>query len=157
LEGALQILQAFSLVVAVAVAEVATVGGWFVPADDIMGQFARSDLMVLSYTEPQRNGVTQDDILVAYANLLATKDQFKSQDGKTVKEGWELAVQVLGRVEDTFWANERIEQILDLLPLQDSEQVDKITQLCHKLGLAKQALSISLVSWRCPNVQMKLT
>jgi hypothetical protein len=146
LEGALQILQGSSLMIAAAVAEVATVGEWFVPADGILGQFDRSDLMVLSYTEQQRNGLSQDEILIAYAKLLTSREQIMSQDGKTVKEGWELAIQVLGRVEDTFLANERIERILDQLPLQSGDQVDKITQLCHNLGLSKQALGIALVS-----------
>jgi len=145
-EGALQILQGSSIVVAAAVAEVATVGEWFVPADGILGQFDKSDLMVLSYTEQQRGGVSQDDILIAYSKLLTSRDQIVSQDRKTVKEGWELAIQVLGRVEDTFLANERIERILDQLPLQSGNQVDKITQLCHNLGLSKQALGIALVS-----------
>jgi len=102
--------------------------------------------MVLSYTEQQRGGVSQDDILIAYSKLLTSRDQIVSQDRKTVKEGWELAIQVLGRVEDTFLANERIERILDQLPLQSGNQVDKITQLCHNLGLSKQALGIALVS-----------
>jgi hypothetical protein len=153
LEGTLRILQASSLVVAVAVAEVATVGEWFAPADDIMGQFDRSDLMVLSYTEPQRSGITQDDVLIAYADLLEKKDQVKSQDGKTVKEGWELAIQVLGRVEDTFLANERIERILDQLDLQSNDRVDKITQICHKMGLSKQAVDIALVSQCNPGMR----
>jgi hypothetical protein len=147
-EGALQILRASSLVMATSVAQIATAGGWLVRADgDIMDQFDQSDLMVLSYTEQHHIGVSQDELLAAYSNLLAQKDQVSSSDGATVKEGWELAIQVLGRLDDTVLANDRIQSILSQLQLESAERVDKITQLCHNMGLSKQALEIAQVSW----------
>ncbi|KAF2677108.1 hypothetical protein K458DRAFT_379093 [Lentithecium fluviatile CBS 122367] len=143
-EGALQILRGSSLVVAAAVAEVATAAGWFTRADGILNQFDRSDLMVLSFTEQQRSGVSQDDLLSAYSKLLTTRHRLTSQDGTTTREGWELAIKVLGRMEETDLANERIEGILNQLDLQSGDRVDKIIQLCHNLGLSKQALGIAL-------------
>jgi hypothetical protein len=92
--------------------------------------------------------VTKDDFLVAYSKLLATKGQLKDQDGQTSKEGWELAIQVLGRLDDSITASGRIEQILNELPLESSVRVDKITRLCHQLGLSQHALTIAQVCYR---------
>jgi len=151
IEGILQVLSGWSLPVAAAVAELASAGEWFLRADGIMDQFDQSDLMVLSYTEQQRTGATKDDFLVAYAKLLATKGQLEDQNGQASKEGWELAIQVLGRLDDSITASGRIQQILNELPLESSIRVDKITRLCHELGLAQHALTIAQVC--CPSTQ----
>tara|TARA_R110002003_G_scaffold54_28_gene4898 strand:- start:11474 stop:13693 length:2220 start_codon:yes stop_codon:yes gene_type:complete len=145
IEGALQVLSSWSVTVASAVAEVASVGEWFTRANGIMDHFDQSDLMVLSYTEQQPTGSTKDDFLLAYSQLLTTKGQLKDQDGQVSKEGWELAIQVLGRLDDSIMASGRVEQILNELPLESSVRVDKITRLCHDLGLSQHALTIALV------------
>jgi hypothetical protein len=147
IEGALQIIQGWSLTVASAVAEIAGAGEWFTGAKGLMDQFDQSDLMVLSYTEQQQpKGVTKDDLLVAYSQLLAAKGQITGGQGQTSKEGWEIAVQSLGRMDDSITADERIERILNELPLESSTRVDKITQLCYNLGLSQHAVSIAQVS-----------
>lgn len=141
IEAALQMIRSWSLTVAAAVAEVASAGGWFTRADGIMGQFDQSDLMVLSYNDEQPRGVSKDDLLIAFADVLATRGQITDQRGQ--REGWEVAIQVLGRLDNNMTANERIEGILNELPLESSVRVDKITQLCHNLGLAQHALTIA--------------
>lgn len=150
IEGALQILRSWSLTVASAVAEIASVGEWFVRANGIMDQFDQSDLMVLSYTEQHPKGASKDDLLIAYSKLLASRGQVTNQDSQTVREGWELAIQVLGRLDDGITAGGRIERILNDLPLQSAERVDKIIQLCHNMGLSKHALNIALVGLPIP-------
>jgi hypothetical protein len=145
-EGALQLLSSWSLPVATAVAELASAGEWFKQANGIMDQFDQSDLMVLSYNEQQQTGVSKDDFLMVYSKLLATKGQLKGQNGLPSKEGWELAVQLLGRLDDSMTASGLIEQILNELSLESSVRVDKITRLCHDLGLAQHALNIAQVS-----------
>jgi hypothetical protein len=102
-------------------------------------------LMVLSYTAQQPKGLLKDDLLIAYANLLSAKGKITSQNGQVTKEGWELAIQVLGRLDDGITASERIEQLLNELPLESAVRVDKITQLCHNLGLPQHALTIAEV------------
>lgn len=144
-EAALQILQGWSLTAASAVAELASAGGWFTRANGLMDQFDHSDLMVLSYTAQQPKGLLKDDLLIAYANLLSAKGKITSQNGQVTKEGWELAIQVLGRLDDGITASERIEQLLNELPLESAVRVDKITQLCHNLGLPQHALTIAEV------------
>jgi hypothetical protein len=146
-EGALQLLSSWSLPVATAVAEIASAGEWFKQANGIMDQFDQSDLMVLSYNEQQQTGVSKDDFLMVYSKLLATKGPLKGQDGLPSKEGWELAVQLLGRLDDGISASGLIEQILNELPLESSVRVDKITRLCHDLGLSQHALNIAQVSF----------
>ncbi|KAF1830828.1 hypothetical protein BDW02DRAFT_633306 [Decorospora gaudefroyi] len=144
IEGALQIIQAWSLTVASAVAELASAAEWFTSAKGLMDQFDQSDLMVLSYTEQQQpKGVTKDDLLIAYSGLLATKPQLTGVQGQASKEGWEMAIQILGRLDDSIMANERIERILNDLPLESSRRVDKITQLCYNLGLPQHAVTIA--------------
>lgn len=150
MEGALQILQGWSLTIATAVAELASAGEWFSSTKGLMDQFDQSDLMVLSYTEQQQpKGVTKDDLLVAYSTLLASKGELRGREEQASKEGWEIAVQILGRLDDSIAANERIERILNNLPLESSARVDKITQLCYDLGLSQHAVTIAQVSSRC--------
>ncbi|KAF2637403.1 hypothetical protein P280DRAFT_457786 [Massarina eburnea CBS 473.64] len=143
-EGALQILRASSLVIASAVAELATAGGWLGRGGGIESQFSSSDLIFLGGTGQHQTGISLDTLLDAYSELLAAKEQISGQDGKLIREGWELAIQVLGRKEDTATANTSIQKIVDSLPLQSAERVDKITQLCHNMGLSKEAHGIAL-------------
>ncbi|KAF2853384.1 hypothetical protein T440DRAFT_304146 [Plenodomus tracheiphilus IPT5] len=142
-EAVLQIIRGWSLTMASAVAEVANAGGWFTRANGLMDQFDQSDLMVLSYNEQQPKGVSKDDLQISYANVLASKGQLTGQDGQTSREGWEIAIQVLGRLDDSITANERIERILNELPLESAVRVDKITRLCHSMGLEQHALTIA--------------
>lgn len=144
IEAVLQILRGWSLTVASAVAELASAGGWFARANGLMDQFDQSDLMVLSYNEEQPRGLSKDNLLIAYSALLSAKAQLTRKDGQT-SEGWEVAIQVLGRLDDSITANDRIERILNDLPLESAGRVDKITQLCHSMGLEQHALSIAQV------------
>lgn len=145
IEGVLHILRGWSLTAATAIAEVASAGGWYNPGGGLLGGFDQSDLMVLSYNEQHRSGATKDDLQLAYSSALSSKDTVTSQDGQTSKEGWELAVQVLSRLDDSITASQRIESIINGLPLDSTEQVDKISQLCRSMNLTSQAVSIALV------------
>jgi len=162
-EGALQLLKGLSLTIASAVAEVASAGEWLKRKDGgVYDELDQSDLMVLSYTEERipgisKAGISKDDLLAMYAQQLTAKSELATADGKSSREGWELAVQVLGRMDDIRVANERIQKILDELPLESSERVDKITELCHQLGLSSQALGISLVSKNTTNLHSWLS
>lgn len=149
-EGTLHILRGWSLAAAAAVAEIASAGGWYKPAGGLLGGFDQSDLMVLSYNEQSRTGATKDDLQLAYSQALSSKGSVTSQDGRTSKEGWELAIQVLSRLDDSITASQRIEDIINDLPLDSVEQVDRITQLCYAMNLHSQAISIAMVSTLLP-------
>ncbi|KAH6642858.1 hypothetical protein C7974DRAFT_460882 [Boeremia exigua] len=142
-EGVLYILRSWSLMAATAVAEVASAGGWYKPAGGLLG-FDKSDLMVLSYNEQPRAGATKDDLQLAYSQALSTKGMIHNNDSAASKEGWELAVQVLSRLDDSITASQRIEAIINDLPLDSPEQVDRITALCYAMNLNEQAISIAL-------------
>ena len=145
IEGVLHILRGWSLVAASAIAEVASTGGWYRSAGGLLGGFDQSDLMVLSYNEQNHTGVTKDELQIAYSKVLSTKGRITGQDSKTSKEGWELAVQVLSRLDDSITASQRIEDIINGLPLDSAEQVDRITRLCYNMNLGSQAISVALV------------
>lgn len=149
-DAILQILSGWSLTIASAVAELASAGKWMVRSNGLMDQFNDSDLLVLSVgaEQPQLSkGITKDSLNITYSEQLALKGQLRSKDGQTMKEGWEVAIQVLGRSDDSVKANQRIEQILNNLPLESAARVDKITQLCHGLGFEQHALAIAQVSY----------
>jgi hypothetical protein len=145
-DATLHILRSFSLVEASAIAEVASAGGWLKRSDGIFGHLDQSDLMLMSFNQPSQTGLSKDDLLVAYADQLSPKDQLKSHDGSLSRPGWELAIEVLGRLDDPVLGTQKIQKILDELPLTSVEQVDKVTQLCHNMGLSDQALGIARVS-----------
>ncbi|PSN66633.1 hypothetical protein BS50DRAFT_573468 [Corynespora cassiicola Philippines] len=158
IEGALDILRSGSITVASAVAEIAAAGEWLGTAGGLLKQFDTSDLMVLSYAAQPRTGSPKDELLLKYSQLLASRGQVMSADSKGIREGWELAIQVLGRLDDVILANSRIEGILNDLPLQSADRVDKTTQLCHNMGLSEQALGIALVNLPfIPPKELKLT
>lgn len=143
-EGALHIMRSLSLVAASAVAEVASAGEWY-KRDGVFGELDQSDLLLLSYTQPSRTDLSKDDLLASYAEQLSLKEQVSQQDGSESRAGWELAIEVLGRLDDTGLANQRTQQILDGLPLASAEEADKVIRLCHTIGLSDQALGIALV------------
>lgn len=145
IEGALCILRGWSLTAATAIVELASAGGWYKPAGGLLGGFDQSDLMVLSYNEQSRNGSTKDDLQITYSQALSAKGTITEQDGQTSKEGWELAIQVLSRLDDSITASQRIENIINDLPLDSAEHVDRITQLCYAMNLNSQAISIAMV------------
>lgn len=147
IQGVLQILRSWSILAASAVGEVAASGDWLRRADGLLDQFDQEDLMVLSYNEEPRIGISKDDLLVAYAAQLASRTAVDGHNGQTPQEGWELAVRALDRLDDQNIASDRIGDILHYLKLESPERVDKITQLCYNMGLSKHAQDIALASF----------
>ncbi|KAK4951023.1 hypothetical protein LTR10_011016 [Elasticomyces elasticus] len=135
-----QLLRNWSLAVAVAVVEVAGKGGWL-PGGSRGGLgrgFSSQDLMVLSHGPGGMEGLgsagIRDEILAEYADLLAAKDVLV--DGKSEREGWELAVAVLGRMDDQSEGERRVGELLGGIEvLGDSGRVDRILEACGGLGL----------------------
>lgn len=155
-EGALHIVRSQSLVASSALAEIADAGGWL-KLGGVFSQLNQSDLLLLSYNQPSQNSLSKDDLLAAYADQLSSKDQLSGRDRSVSRSGWELAIGILGRLSNTVLANERIQRILDELPLTSAEQVDKVTQLCHNMGLSNQALGIALVSTEDRAMQLHIS
>jgi hypothetical protein len=158
-EGVIGLLRGWSLTITSAVSEIAGLGGWFnLPTGgDLMMGFDKSDLMVLSFGQSKKT-ISRDDILVEYAEGLFRRDKLegghngRSADARrskemALREGWEIGVQVLGRLEDSALANKKLGDLLAILPLTSSERVDKLLDICNKLSMAGQAWKISEVGW----------
>ncbi|KAK5113988.1 hypothetical protein LTR62_003111 [Meristemomyces frigidus] len=158
-EGVVGILKTLSEVVVVGVVELGSIAGWlsegvarprsrgWVGEEDGLSS---EDLMVLSHgpgsqrgNTTHSSGVNRDDILTCYATLLAERDVFRSSDGRTEREGWELAVPVLGRLDDEVAGQQKLTEILEQLDLSNETRVDKILSACQSLELEDQSRTIA--------------
>ncbi|KAK7514405.1 Nup85 nucleoporin-domain-containing protein [Phyllosticta citriasiana] len=140
MEGLLSLTRGWSLTLTAAIVEVASAGGWLgdTPASrNLLKNFNQSDLMVLSFGVGDKQGPNKDEILQQYADLLFNKTGIESS------EGWELAIQVLGRLDHAEAAKDKISELLDRLPLSSSDRVDKILSVCTSLGLIDHANMIA--------------
>ncbi|KAK8194416.1 hypothetical protein M8818_007607 [Zalaria obscura] len=149
-EGLLEILRKWSAPIGAAVVEIASAGGWLPQARPrsagIMEGLDQDDLMVLSHGQEQQQGdVRMDDILIGYAELLLGRDEFRSQDGRTVREGWELACRVLSRLDSLDTAQRKLRELLERVELDSAERVDRVLDVCNELGLPGQAQTVSEV------------
>ncbi|PWY78123.1 hypothetical protein BO94DRAFT_537909 [Aspergillus sclerotioniger CBS 115572] len=145
-EGVLELLQTWSLCVASAVVEVAAIGGWLDPgagAKSLPG-LSEDDLMVLSYGQdgnaPSRR-VHKNDVISAYASGLSQRATVECESG--AREGWEVAIEVLSRLDDREKMQKSVAELLDKLPLNTSEQVDKVVLLCSELDLDIEGRKVS--------------
>ncbi|KAL4814592.1 hypothetical protein BDW67DRAFT_165703 [Aspergillus spinulosporus] len=141
--GVIELLQTWSLCVAAAVAEIASVGGWLETKSNAKPPgLSDSDLMVLSYNQNDTpTGVSRDDVLSAYATGLFERPSIRNEhEGR---EGWELALEVLSRLDDSQKMQKSVSELLDKLPLDTAEQMDKVVLLCSELGLNKEGRRVS--------------
>ncbi|KAK0249765.1 hypothetical protein LTS09_015064 [Friedmanniomyces endolithicus] len=152
-ESVIRMLRTWSLPIAAAVVEVAALAGWLPKArprsrELLERGFSSEDLMVLSHgpgggQREQPGELVRDDVLSEYADALARKDVLRSSDGKTEREGWELAVAVLGRMDDELEGERKIGELLDQIELSDEARVDRILMACQELELVEQARGIA--------------
>ncbi|TKA78092.1 hypothetical protein B0A55_03284, partial [Friedmanniomyces simplex] len=152
-ESVIRMLRTWSLPITDAVVEVAALAGWLPKARPrsrglLQQGFNSEDLMVLSHgpgaAQRQQPGeVVRDDVLSEFADALAEKDVLRSRDGKTEREGWELAVAVLGRMDDEMEGERKIGELLDRIELSDEARVDRILLACQELELVEQARGIA--------------
>ncbi|KAM0720422.1 hypothetical protein Q7P37_004558 [Cladosporium fusiforme] len=150
-EGVTALLRTWSLPVATSIVEIAALGGWLPQgrprSKGLMQQgFSSEDLMVLSHgpsSQKPAGEMERDAILLEYADSLAEKNSFQSPSEAGTREGWELAVAVLGRLDDAAAAQRRIGGLLEGIDLKDDVRVDKVLGLCSNLGLTEQARTIS--------------
>ena len=146
-EGVIGLLRCWSLPIASAVVEVASQGGWLEASagGGIVDGFNESDLMVLSYGQPGK-GMDRDNILIQYAEKLFEKNKLDDRKANTIREGWELAIRILTRLDDPNLANKKIGGLLNRLQLHSEQRVDKLLDVCNNLGMDKEAYSIAEVS-----------
>lgn len=144
-------LRTWSLPVACSVAEIASLGRWLpqqesakpLPADSL----DIDDLMLLGVGQPTTDDVEgiKDTTLVIYARELAGIEHLSPQ-----RDGWEMAIQVLGRMDVPEKSEETVGELLrDLLATLDetsSTTVDKMWRLLSDLGMMNYAEETAEVS-----------
>ncbi|EEA18759.1 hypothetical protein TMatcc_010699 [Talaromyces marneffei ATCC 18224] len=143
--GTIKLLQTWSLCIAAAVAEIAHEGGWLeMSTANMPGFLNRDDLMVLSYgqnDDAALDQISKDEVLDVYAEKLGDRDQFEYNG--TVRKGWELALEVLSRMEDNKTTRERVSALLNKIPVGTVQQVDRVITLCIDLGFEDEGRKIA--------------
>ncbi|PMB71434.1 hypothetical protein BM221_001523 [Beauveria bassiana] len=137
-------LRIWSLPVASACAEIASLGEWLpreklwsdLPADGL----DMDDLALLGITQPsddEKQGI-KDTTLVIYARELAGIEHLTPQ-----RDGWEVAIEVLGRMDVPEKSEQTVSELLrDLLVTLDqhsSSTVDKMWRILNELGMVNFA------------------
>ncbi|KAK2593992.1 aconitate hydratase [Conoideocrella luteorostrata] len=138
--GVIGLLRIWSLPVASSVAEIASLGRWLplteptkpLPTDTL----DMDDLALLGVMPPTNDEVEgiKDTTLVLYARELAGIDHLS-----TSRDGWEIAIQVLGRMDFPQKSEETVGELLrDLLATLDensSTTVDRMWRILNDLGM----------------------
>lgn len=148
IEGVIGLLKGWSLPVASAVVEIATLGGWYesLAGGALTNGFNESDLMVLSYGQEEQTN-QRDSLLEDYAEALFRRKIFQ-QARRKASEGWELAIGVLSRLGDAGQAKYRkVCELLRRIPLGSDARVDKILDICRGFGMEREAQSIAEVGF----------
>lgn len=150
LQGLLGIVQGWSWPIATAVVEIAQRGSWLnaapTPSRSLMAGFDKSDLMVLSFGQQSGKAVQRDEILTQYANRLYDRSRLENPRTHVIVDGWELAIDVLSRLDNAEAAENRIAELLDQLNLGIKDRIEKIMTHCFKLKLPVVARALSEVS-----------
>ncbi|TLD38448.1 hypothetical protein E2P81_ATG00991 [Venturia nashicola] len=145
-EALVGLLEGWSMPIATAFTELASAGGWFddaATARETVENFDQSDLMVLSYGREGGKTSKKDELLSHYAELLNQKLVIRARERSIDIEGWQLALRVLGRLDDVGNANTKVAALLDGLTFNSNEQVDQVLSLCNDLGFNHHAMSIT--------------
>ena len=159
-------LRRWSMPITIAIVELAISGNWLPSTrpknhQNLLEQgFSKEDLIVLSHgpTEINPDEIDRDDLLSEYAELLSAKRKVRRIDEQNItdmmlirkqiqeKEGWELAVSVLSRLNHAQDAKTKISGLFDRTDLADGPRVDKVLNVCSDLGLTEQGRDIAEVS-----------
>ena len=143
-DAAIGILRTWSLPIACSVAEVASLGGWL-PDTKATKPLAfealdMEDFALLNISQPGADEVLgmKDDTLENYARELAGIEHLTSH-----REGWEMAIQVLGRMDvpekSEEIVGELLKDILETLDESSSSTVDKMWRILNDLGMINYA------------------
>lgn len=133
-------LRTWSLPVSCSVAEIASLGEWLPPtklATDLPSDgLDMDDLALLGITQPsedEKQGI-KDTTLVLYARELAGIEHMSPQ-----RDGWEIAIQVLGRMDladkSEQTVGELLRDLLATLTQHSGHTVDKMWRILNELGM----------------------
>ncbi|KAF2963991.1 hypothetical protein GQX73_g9583 [Xylaria multiplex] len=147
-EGVIGFLRLWSLPIATSVAEIASLGRWLPPPEPqnliSMSEFDMEDLEVLgmkqSTGEDDKDGI-KDATLIHYARGLRDRNQISgvTHRGRVHRDGWEMAVQVIGRMDSHERSEQMVQELLQtVLSIVDESSrvtIDKMWRLLNDLGM----------------------
>lgn len=141
------ILRGWSLPIASAVAEIASLGKWL-PQHQPSGAFAMDDLdmddlevLGMDPGAPDEIDGIKDSTLVQYAQSLAElEDDLRASVREEVsRDGWELAIHVLGRLDSPERSEEMVSllvrNLIEGLHVDSEATVEKIWGILNELGM----------------------
>lgn len=151
-KGLIGILRGWSLPIASAVAEIASLGKWL-PPHQPSGAFALEDLdmddlevLGMDPGAPDEIDGIKDSTLVQYAQALADLEEdlgAVSRKKTGPQYGWELAIQVLGRLDSSERSEEMVgilvKNLIDNLHVDSESTVEKIWGILNELGMIPYA------------------
>jgi hypothetical protein len=146
-EGLVGILRPLSMPIATTLAEIAAAGGWLTDKSitrGIASNFDPDDLMVLNFGQEKPEPNQKEKLLSEYAGLLSNKTL--ELPGQPNIEGWQLALRILGRLEDVEEAQTKVATLLEKIHFKENDQVDHVLKLCNELGFSRHAMGITEVS-----------
>ncbi|KUJ18394.1 uncharacterized protein LY89DRAFT_706874 [Mollisia scopiformis] len=141
-------LRGWSGPVSSAVAEVASLGGWLPRVEEKslinMGSLDQDDMDLLGLnSSPSKADGVKDQTLIAYARGLARTGELRtsarSGQPQTVREGWEISIALLGRLDSTERSEEMVGTFLEDIDLDSSSTVDKLWTLLNNIALSRHA------------------
>ncbi|KAK3988334.1 hypothetical protein QBC44DRAFT_243799 [Cladorrhinum sp. PSN332] len=145
------LLRGWSLPIAAAVAEIASLGKWLPPhqPSGIFGfeDLDMDDLEVLGVDPgaPDEVDGIKDSTLVQYAQALAENDELSTVRDKSgaKRDGWELAIHVFGRMDSAQRSEEMmkelVQHLIDNLHVDSNAMVDRLWVLLNELGMIPYA------------------
>ncbi|KAJ2985819.1 hypothetical protein NUW58_g5332 [Xylaria curta] len=147
-EGVIGFLRLWSLPIATSVAEIASLGRWLPPPEPqnliSMSDFDMEELEVLGMKQStgldDKDGI-KDSTLIHYARGLRDRKHISglTHRGKVSRDGWEMGVQVVGRMDSHERSEQMVQELLqDVLSTIDDNScvtVDKMWRLLNDLGM----------------------
>ncbi|KAH6649925.1 hypothetical protein F5144DRAFT_636218, partial [Chaetomium tenue] len=151
IKGVIGLLRGWSLPVAAAVAEIASLGKWL-PPHQPSGVFGLEDLdmddlevLGMDPDAPDEIDGIKDSTLVQYAQALADYDGLSTVKDRlgVSREGWELSISVLGRMDSPERSEEMVrdvvEHLVQELHVDSNATVDRLWLLLNELGMIEFA------------------
>jgi hypothetical protein len=151
IKGLIGLLRAWSLPIASAVAEIASLGKWLPPHQPSalfgLEELDMDDLEVLGMDPgaPDEIDGIKDSTLAQYAQALADYDELSTVTHKSgvSRDGWELAISVLGRMDSPERSDEMVRDLVDHIiqgmHVDSNVMVDKLWALLNELGMIAYA------------------
>lgn len=159
IESVFGILGSLSSPVASTAVEVASITGWLPTAaahnrvgmSDSLDQ-DDMDLLGLNQLPSQQSEDTKTRILVAYAEALyeqgRTLEYTDKKKPRVARESWEVAIEVLARLDSAERSEKEVGRLIGDLPVEDGPTVDKLWRLLNDIGMTVHSENVAEVSRR---------